>query len=232
MTSTVVEQSGVIEKAFQSHLENQKRWQNKETWKVCKKTTWFVWHGKTKNLSICFLITWTQISCHMLHADKKMAAPRMFVVRKWLMSTPNIADQNRMQYSTARKAKKWWKYLFWFLFDTAICNALVCMKESAYHQMKTKSGKSKKRAHIDFRMNLARQLVAGFMGSRKRHAPSNLDSEGTRHWPTKFPKRGRCVNCSKEGRHHKILIGCKKCQKHLCVDHNCFEKYHYQLWKN
>ena len=142
----------------------------------------------------------------------------------------DIADQNRMQYSSCRKAKKWWKYLFWFLIDTSICNALVCMKESPNHQMKTKSGKEKKRTQLDFRMNLAKQMVAGFQGSRKRKALSKVDSDGVKHWPGRFPKRGRCKMCVSEGRRHEVFIGCKQCQVHLCVDNDCFERYHSQLF--
>lgn len=50
----------------------------------------------------------------------------------------SIADPNRMQYSTCRKAKKWWKYIFWFLFETAIC----IFRESKNHQNLTKAGKN------------------------------------------------------------------------------------------
>lgn len=143
----------------------------------------------------------------------------------------DLADQNRTQYSSCRKAKKWWKYLFWFLFDTAICNALVCMKESPNHQLKTKTGKAKSRTQLDFRMNLAKQFISGYQGTRKRKIVENIDTEGDRHWPGRFAKRGRCKLCSKEGRRHEVFLGCKQCNVHLCVDNDCFQRYHTQMWK-
>ena len=45
----------------------------------------------------------------------------------------DLADQKRMQYSTCRKAKKWYKYLYWFCFD--ISNSLICMQESPNHRL-------------------------------------------------------------------------------------------------
>lgn len=49
------------------------------------------------------------------------------------------ADQLRMQYSTSRKSRKWWKYMLWFLVDLSVVNAFICMKESANHRITTKS---------------------------------------------------------------------------------------------
>ncbi|KAJ8316067.1 hypothetical protein KUTeg_006285 [Tegillarca granosa] len=46
----------------------------------------------------------------------------------------DIADQKEMQYSTYRKAKKWYKYWFWFCFDMAVVKSLVCMQESPNHK--------------------------------------------------------------------------------------------------
>lgn len=143
----------------------------------------------------------------------------------------DIADQNRMQYSTCRKAKKWWKYIFWFLFDTAVCNSLICFRESKNHQKLTKSGKNKTVKQLDFRMNLAKQMISGYKGTRKRKSVVNIDIDGNRHWPGRFEKRGHCRQCSKEGRRHEVFLGCKECKVHLCADHDCFERYHTLLWQ-
>ena len=84
------------------------------------------------------------------------------------MSGVDRADQLRMQYATCRKAVKWWKYIFWFLFYVAICNAFICMRESANHQLISRRGKTKPRTQIDFRMKLAEQLIGDFRSVRKR----------------------------------------------------------------
>jgi hypothetical protein len=42
------------------------------------------------------------------------------------------------------------------------------MRESENHKLSTKNNKEKQRTHIEFRMNLAHQLLGGFTGKRKR----------------------------------------------------------------
>jgi hypothetical protein len=105
------------------------------------------------------------------------------------------ADQMRMQYSTCRKAWKWWKYIFWFLFDVSVCNAFVCMRESTNHKLTSRKGKEKERTQIDFRMKLADQLIGDYRGTWKRKATPTIDLSGFNHWPVKADKRGRCKRC-------------------------------------
>ncbi|KAJ8322104.1 hypothetical protein KUTeg_000575 [Tegillarca granosa] len=138
----------------------------------------------------------------------------------------DIADQKRMQYSSCRKAKKWFKYLFWFCFDLAIVNSLICMKESPNHQMVTKKKKLKNRSQLDFRRNLAQQLIGNFRGTRKRKVPSVVDNCYSAHWPIQFDKPGRCKGCAKESRRHEVSIGCRQCNIKLCIKFDCYYKYH------
>jgi len=37
----------------------------------------------------------------------------------------DLNDQLRSYYPSGRSGKKWWRYLFWFLLDVSIINALV-----------------------------------------------------------------------------------------------------------
>ncbi|KAJ8311865.1 hypothetical protein KUTeg_010583 [Tegillarca granosa] len=141
----------------------------------------------------------------------------------------DLADQKRMQYSTCRKAKKWYKYLFWFCFDLAVVNSLICMQESPNHQIKTKKGKSIKKTQLQFRMALAQQMIGGYRGSRKRKIPSVVDNCGSAHWPIQFPKPSRCKGCTKAGRRHEVSIGCRECNITLCIKHDCFYKYHKEM---
>ena len=53
----------------------------------------------------------------------------------------DLADQKRMQYSTCRKAKKWYKYLFWFCFDLSVVNSLICMQTIDCRQKLEKNGR-------------------------------------------------------------------------------------------
>jgi hypothetical protein len=139
------------------------------------------------------------------------------------------ADQLRMAYSTCRKAIKWWKYLFWFCMDIAIVNSFICMKESRNHKILTKSGRESPRTQLRFRMALAKQLIADYRGSRKRKLKSNTDNCGNAHWPVKNEKRGRCKQCTKNKRRHEVFIKCSQCDVFLCVDNDCFKKWHQNM---
>ena len=139
------------------------------------------------------------------------------------------ADQIRMQYSTCRKALKWWKYLFWFCFDLSLVNSYICMKESPNHQLLSKSGKEKARTQLSFRMALGQQLIGTYRESRKMKLVSVADNCGNTHWSTKFEKKGRCKLCYQNKRHREMKLGCKQFDIYLCVDDNCFANYNSQL---
>jgi hypothetical protein len=110
------------------------------------------------------------------------------------MNGVDHADQLRNEYPTYRKSKKWWHSLFWFLVDISICNLFILMKESMFHQMKTKSGKAKPRTMLSFRMQLAKQLIGTYREPRKRTMSTNKDTNGNVHLLSKG-KRGRCKEC-------------------------------------
>ena len=145
------------------------------------------------------------------------------------MSGVDRADQLRMQYATCRKAVKWWKYIFWFLFDIAVCNAFICMRESASHQLVSRRGKVKLRTQIDFRIKLAEQLIGDFRSLRKRKSTPTVDLAGFSHWPVLGEKPGRCKRCWSMKVRHEVSIRCEQCQVFLCVDRGCFKAYHVDL---
>lgn len=140
-------------------------------------------------------------------------------------------DQFRAQYSTTRKAMKWWRYLFYFLFDVCLINSYLCMRESVSHVLHTRTGRIRKRNQLEFRMALAEQLIGAYRGPRKRKIPANIDINGDGHWPVWQEKRGRCKLCSEEKKRHEVFVGCMSCKIHLCIDNGCFYRYHQRLAK-
>jgi len=140
------------------------------------------------------------------------------------MNGVDRADQMRTEYPSYRTSRKWWVYLFWFLFDTAITNAFVLMKESPNHQKKTKTGKEKRLTLLEFRMNLAKQLIDKLrVPEKKRPVLAPLDPNAPKLFPMKA-KKGRCRECSKSDLRSEPAMNCKACNVSLCVD--CFEPYH------
>ncbi len=84
------------------------------------------------------------------------------------MNGVDRADQIRTELSTYRTGKKWWHYLFWFLFDMTVANALVLIRDSQSHCQMTKSQRVKPRTMLQFRVALSKQLIGQFQGMRKR----------------------------------------------------------------
>lgn len=67
----------------------------------------------------------------------------------------DLVDQKRMQYSACRKARKWYKYLFWVCFGLATVNALICMQESPNHRRVSRTNTETKLSQLEFRKALA-----------------------------------------------------------------------------
>jgi ribosomal protein L37AE/L43A len=119
---------------------------------------------------------------------------------------------------------KWWKYLFWFMVDVAICNAFILMKESANHVIMTKSGKCRDRTQLEFRQKLVHQMIGEFRGKRKRESIGDHQSRGLLHWPAEMDKKRTCKQCAKKKIRRERIYGCEQCCVNLCVA--CFKPYH------
>ncbi|XP_050403546.1 piggyBac transposable element-derived protein 3 [Patella vulgata] len=140
------------------------------------------------------------------------------------MSGVDRSDQLRMEYPTYRMSKKWWLYLFYFLFDLCIANAFILFKES-----KNQSKKSKNSPPIllEFKMNLFKKMIGNERNGRKRKRcdfGSDLPTTTGRHFPMKATKKARCRQCMKSKKRAESLYQCDNCFVHLCV--LCFRAYH------
>lgn len=65
-------------------------------------------------------------------------------------------DQLRSYYGIASKAKKWWKYLFWFICDVTMINAYILHKEAPG------GPRPRPLTHLDFHIAVAKGLINGF----------------------------------------------------------------------
>ncbi|XP_048577203.1 piggyBac transposable element-derived protein 4-like [Nematostella vectensis] len=139
------------------------------------------------------------------------------------------ADQLRSFYSSGWQSRKWYKYVFWFLFNLAVTNAFVL--EGFKRQLQGKA----KRTVIVFKTELAQSLIAKF-NSRKRPrvpappTPQNIPASA--HVATHVEGRKRaCVLCSKKGKTtpkgYKIetYYECAVCKVGLCRK-GCHQAFH------
>lgn len=192
-----------------------------------------VWKDKKP---VAFLYTNTQVDSRTTVMRKQKDGTRKEITCPLVCARYNAnmagvdrSDQLRAQYSTTRKAKKWWRYLFWFLFDICVVNSFLCMRESANHVLQTRTKRERKRTQLEFRINLAEQLIGQYRGPRKRKIPPTVDQHGQGHWPVWSQKRGRCRLCSEQKKRHEVHVECTSCKLHLCIDNNCFFLYHQRL---
>ena len=118
--------------------------------------------------------------------------PRVSDVYTANMGGVDRADQLRSYYYVGRQSRKWYKYLFWFSFNLAACNAYILESESRV-----------KRAQDLFRLELGKRLIGNF-NSRKQPASDALplvSRAPLTHISTKIEGRKRqCVNCKAKGK--------------------------------
>ena len=114
------------------------------------------------------------------------------------------SDQMRQYYETSRRAKKWWRYLFWFCLDVTIVNAHILMQIADNHPHLTQ---------LEFRLELVNALIGEF-SSHQHNVQEGAVQTG--HWPVKMTK-GRCKRCLKKRKVTFCRMGCELCGLRICL---------------
>ena len=140
-------------------------------------------------------------------------------------------DQLRGYYKTRTRCRKFYKYIFWFLFDVAIINSYALYKN--YRTNDTAGTLSLKQ----YRLKLADQMIGSY-NSRKRPGRTAIVAPNPRtsliHAPVKKKqdektKRGPCFLCAKSNIRKDTSWQCKGCLVWLCFDGSecdCFTMLH------
>ena len=141
--------------------------------------------------------------------------PEAIVLYSKYMRGVDHNDQIRQIYTVQTKCKKYYKYIFWFLFVLVSTNTYILMREygPSMSQMTVK----------DYRLKLSNELI-GTYNSRKRpgRIPTLIPSKRTsQHYPTKYhtknlKKAVRCDGCLKSGKRKETTWYCLDCKLHLC----------------
>ena len=134
-------------------------------------------------------------------------------------------DQLRGYYHVRLKCRKYYKYIFWFLFDLMVTNSYILCRN--YTDLPIKTVK-------EFRIALAKQLIGDY-ASRKRPGRRSNIPPPRRFCQAHFPVRGaekgrRCHLCyTYKGERHETVWQCRECDVFLCHngrDNDCFREYH------
>ena len=135
------------------------------------------------------------------------------------------ADQLRSSYTVSGQSRKWYRYIFWFVFNVAACNTYIleCEHRLRNHQ--------RTRPQTDFRLELGKRLINGYT-YRKRPAPSQAPQARRDHQAVRLEERKReCVLCKTTGRKTpeeypvEMKNKCQECGVALCKV-RCFVEYH------
>ncbi|GFO19343.1 PiggyBac transposable element-derived protein 4-like [Plakobranchus ocellatus] len=85
------------------------------------------------------------------------------------MGGVDLADQYRSYYQVGRASRKWWRYIFWFLVQTAMCNSYLVIKTSTVPTPK----RSPVSRHLLFRMKVLDDLLIRAGESVPRSVPES-----------------------------------------------------------
>ena len=138
--------------------------------------------------------------------------PSVPVVRSYNqnMGGVDLHDQLRGYYAVGTKARKWWWYLFWFCVDVSIVNVFILEKKVLNHWT---------RGQLEFRTELAHNLLGDFSSHTRIVASGQMEGG---HWPYPFTT-GRCRRCLKRKVTKFCSMGCKCCDKRICLE--CFPNH-------
>ena len=152
--------------------------------------------------------------------------PQSVVLYNKYMGGVDRSDQLRGYYHVRLKCRKYYKYIFWFMFDLAVTNAYILCKH--FTNLDVGTVKS-------FRTDLARCLIGEYCSRKRRGRPSLSLHHSKRFCASHFPVRGdgkrhRCHYCS-NFRHerHATVWFCNDCKLFLChtgKENDCFLRYH------
>ena len=149
----------------------------------------------------------------------------------------DLSDQRMSYYYVGRRSKKWWKRVFSNLLEACSQNAYVL---KIYGQA---DRRKKDPPFLDFRLELAAQLIGGFrarskIGRPRSQSPVDIRFDQTKqHLPIVADKHIECVVCirvrsrlgaTRSSFRHESQIHCSTCNVALCLNkkRNCFLKYH------
>jgi len=179
---------------------------------------------------------------------RPLPIPKMVDDYNHFMNGVDIADQLRATFTTEQQTSRTWMPLFYYLLDTAICNAYIL---SEHYRKSKPSYDPKKRirgTHRAFRKALIDALLLQYkvaptrIYTNPRHLPiSRLDQPIQIHMKKKASYPGKCLFCRFSKDMCQVRLGhiggigtgmkvrmtrtlCNHCGIYLCG--NCFNPFH------
>lgn len=142
--------------------------------------------------------------------------PRLFAAYNQGMGGVDLLDQAVNNYRVTIQGKKWWWPLWTHMLNVAVVNAWRLYSMANADE------------NIDlllFVRNITRHYLRNFekqtLQSKPAIVPRSLIASESGHFPKKLPKQLRCRQC-----HQRARWQCIKCVATLCLERDCFIKFH------
>ena len=131
------------------------------------------------------------------------------------MGGVDYADQKQNEHRIPVKSRRWYRYLAFFRFETAMVNAYILRQLSPNHGAISQ---------LDFRLELIAELLGNYSCCKRKQASTEIEvRDGKSHFPVHVTLN-RCSYCASRGQRHRSSWGCALCAVALCA--GCFEPYH------
>lgn len=140
------------------------------------------------------------------------------------MGGVDYADQKRNDYHIPVKSRRWYRYLAFFLSETAVVNAFILRNLNPNHRKITQK---------QFRLELIEKLIGAHCTRKRRRSQLAIEVlNGKSHFPVKA-EINRCVHYASKrtkeedkggGERRRSTWGCAVCNVTLCV--GCFDPFH------
>jgi len=172
-----------------------------------------------------------------------VACPSAVVLYNRYMGGVDRNDQMRQYYHVRSRGRKYYRYIFWFLFETCVANSFILYRHfCTSHQPQTR----KLKTYLDFRLQLYKELVGHYCSRRRPGRPAaGLSVQRParplpfQHFPVKrrtssSSGRSRCWYCAHSRQppmRNETTWFCTECNVHLCHTgeedgSDCFLLYH------
>ena len=119
-------------------------------------------------------------------------------------------------------------YVFVLVFLRNVYNKCICFDAGKSKSYTCLQQDTKKLAHREFRLQLAKYLIGTFTAHQATGRPSHAESIGRyteRHFPIGLDTTAACVHCSSGSKRKRTRFGCGPCGNiHLCI--TCFGPFH------
>lgn len=138
------------------------------------------------------------------------------------------ADMLKSTYAIDRKSKKWWPRIFWHFVDVTIVNAFII-----YKQLYSERSLELK----EFRLAVANGLIGAVRYKKKGrktvvnkkikpNIPISTRTSQAIHMLLYTNTCRRCAYCYGKKVYNRTNVICKSCNVPLCINTNCFFKFH------